>query len=54
MIAEPAVTCHASSAISWKRLAGKPEGRREAFLRKAELQLAEERIRHELKIPDTP
>jgi hypothetical protein len=35
-------------------MAGKPEGRKEAFRRKAELQLAEERIRHELKIPDTP
>jgi hypothetical protein len=34
-------------------MAGKPEGRKEAFPPKAERQLAEERIRHVLKIADT-
>ena len=34
-------------------LAGKPEGKEERFWLEAERELAEERIRHELKTPDT-
>lgn len=34
-------------------LAGKPEGNEERFWLEAERELAEERIRHELKTPDT-
>jgi hypothetical protein len=34
-------------------MAGKPEGREEAFWREAELQLSEERIRNEPETPDT-
>ncbi|MGY8681212.1 DUF2934 domain-containing protein [Bradyrhizobium sp. UFLA05-153] len=33
--------------------AGKPEGRIDEFWYEAEQQLKEERIRHELKTPDT-
>jgi hypothetical protein len=33
--------------------AGKPDGKEDQFGLEAERQLAEERIRHELKTPDT-
>jgi hypothetical protein len=33
-------------------LAGKPEGKEDVFWLEAERQLAEERMRHELKTPD--
>ena len=33
--------------------AGRPEGRMDEFWHKAERQLEEEQIRHELKTPDT-
>lgn len=36
----------------WER-AGKPEGKDDQFWLDAERQLEEERIRHELKTPDT-
>jgi hypothetical protein len=36
----------------WKQ-AGEPEGKEAQFREEAERQLAEERIRHELKTPDT-
>jgi hypothetical protein len=35
----------------WEK-AGKPEGKEDHFWLEAERQLAEERIRHELKTPD--
>ena len=35
----------------WEQ-AGKPEGKEDQFRFEAERQLAEERIRHELKTPD--
>ena len=35
----------------WEQ-AGKPEGKEEQFWLEAERQLAEERIRHELRTPD--
>jgi hypothetical protein len=35
----------------WEQ-AGKPEGKEDQFWFEAERQLAEERIRHELKTPD--
>jgi hypothetical protein len=36
----------------WEQ-AGKPDGREEHFWHEAERQLKQERIRHELKTPDT-
>ena len=33
--------------------AGKPEGKEDQFWHEAERQLNEERVRHELKTPDT-
>jgi hypothetical protein len=42
----------ANARINWE-LAGKPDGKESEFWLEAERQLAEERIRHELKTPDT-
>ena len=36
----------------WER-AGKPDGQEEHFWHEAERQLKDERVRHELKTPDT-
>jgi hypothetical protein len=43
---------YANARKLWE-LAGKPEGKEERFWLEAERELAEERIRHELKTPDT-